>query len=819
MKSFLLSLAAFFLTAFIANAQTISGKVTDIDGKPIAKATVSLLRAKDSSILKLYPTDKDGSYKFEEFPAGMYIISATSIGYAKVYTKPFEYTGGSLEISVIQMDGRSTQMAGVTVTARKPLVEVKADKMVVNVEGTINATGNDALELLRKSPGVLIDKDDNISMAGKNGVQIYIDGKPSPLSGSDLASYLRSLQSANIEAIELITNPSAKYEASGNAGIINIRLKKNKSFGTNGSVNAGYNIGVFGKYNGGINFNHRNKRVNIFGNYNYYNGLQYNTQSIYREQADSIFDQTGKMKNSRENHNFKAGVDYFLNSKNTLGVMVNGNISQNEMTSDGPMSIAYKPTGIVNRILRANTNMDNDRNNLNFNANYRFADTSGRELNVDADYGLYNLHNNQYLPNIYYEPDGTTELYRNVYRTNAPTNIDIYALKADYEQKLGKAKIGFGGKIGFVETKNDFNRYTVINNTDVYDRDRSNTFDYKENINALYVNYNRPFKGFAIQLGLRAENTNSDGKSKGEKYNEPTDSYIPYDSTVTRHYTDLFPSAAITFNKNPMSQLSISYSRRIDRPRYERLNPFEFKLNDYTYSKGNTQLKPQYTNSFSITHTYKYKLTTTLNYSHVKDMFVQTFDTLERSKMYQTTKNLATQDVASLNITYPFMYKKFTMFNNLTANYTYYNADFGVGKVIDESTFNVQYYVQNTLKFAKDWTAELSGLYLSPFIWEGIFKGKSMGFIDVGLQKNIMKGKGTVKASVSDIFKTMRFKGESDFSGAYTRVNANWESRQFKINFTYRFGSAQVKGARQRKTALDEESSRASGNGNTTPGQ
>lgn len=279
-----------------------------------------------------------------------------------------------------------------------------------------------------------------------------------------------------------------------------------------------------------------------------------------------------------------------------------------------------------------------------------------------------------------------------------------------------------------------------------------------------------------------------------------------------------FPSASVSFAKNPMNQLSLSYSRRIDRPRYETLNPFEFMINEYTYSKGNTQLKPQYTNSFAVTHTYKYKLTSKLSYSHVKDMFLQVFEP-NGSKMFQTVKNLATQDVASLNISYPFVYKNFTSFNNLTNNYSYYKANFD-GNKIDRSFFNLQYYVQNSLKFGKkkDWTAELTGLYLSPFVWEGVFKGKSMGFVDLGLQKTVLKGNGTLKASASDIFKTMRFIGEGTYAGAYNKVAARWESQQFKLNFTYRFGSAQVKAARQRKSGLEDEAGRTDG-GSSTPGQ
>ncbi|MBZ4189783.1 TonB-dependent receptor [Niabella beijingensis] len=811
------ALLLFFHAA--THAQTISGAVKDDAGKPAEKATVSLLNAVDSSIVKLDAAKADGTYQFETIGNGRYLIMASNVGFNTAYSAAFDYTGADIKLNELVLEKASTQLQGVVVTAKRPLVEVKPGRMVVNVEGTINATGNDGLELLRKSPGVLVDKDDNISMAGKNGVRIYIDGKPSPLTGADLASYLRSLQSSDIESIELITNPSAKYEAAGNAGIINIRLKKNKAFGTNGTITAGANVATYANYNGGFNINHRNKKVNLFGNYNYSQGLRFNKQYILRDVSDSLFDQHMISKSYSKAHNFKAGMDYFINDKNTIGIMVNGNISDVDRREPGDMPITYKPTNTVDRILYTNTQTLRDRSNYNGNLNYRYADTSGRELNVDLDYGYFNIDGNQYVPNIYRRASDGAEVNRNIYRIITATDIDLYSFKLDYEQPFFKGKLGYGGKLNFVNTGNDFKNYDANGSSESLDYGKSNYFKYKENVNALYVNYNRAYKTFSYQLGLRAENTNSDGISTGKQWDEASQTYKDYEGKVKRNYTDFFPSASITYNKNPMNQWSISYSRRIDRPDYDDLNPFEYRLNDYLYARGNTNLRPQYTNTIGITHTYKYKLNTSLNYSHVKDMFVQLIDTIDRTKSFQTNENLANQDVFSLNVSYPFTYKTYTFFSNLTANYSLYEANFGDGKVINTKNFNVQYFMQHSLKFGKTWTAELTGLYLSPFVWAGTFRGKSMGFISTGLQKTILKGDGTIKASVDDLFKTMRFTGDMNFAGAYTYVIAKWDSRQFKLNFTYKFGNKQVKSARQRKTGLDDESKRASGGGSSTPGQ
>jgi len=818
MQKFTLVLLCSLFT-IIANAQKINGSVKDENGKAKKGVTVSLLRSKDSSVVKYAPTNENGGFQFANVAAGEYRVSTSHVGYSPVFSSAVTVGNDDVSIPEIKLSKQPAAMEAVTVTSKKPIVEVKADKMIVNVEGTTNAVGNDALELLRKSPGVMVDKDDNLSLSGKNGVQVYIDGKPSPLTGQDLSNYLKSLQSAQIESFEIISNPSAKYEAAGNAGIINIRLKKNKSYGTNGSINGGYNIGTYAKYNGGISFNNRNKYTNIFGNYNYNQGINVSTFDLYRTQSDSTFSQVNRMKSRNKGHNFKVGADYFINAKSTIGFVVNGNISENNMASKGPTDIGVENTGELVRLLDASSNNDMKRSNVNFNGNYRYAKQGGSELNIDADYGFFNLRSNQFQPNSYYSLPTKTYLYSNVYRMIAPTDIDIMSLKVDYEQNFKKGRLGYGAKIGYVKTDNDFGRYNVLGLTptspQVLDTGSSNRFVYKENINAGYVNYNRAFKGFMIQAGLRIENTDSKGESTGIQWNPVTQKFDDnFDSSIHRNYTDFFPSAAVTFNKNPKSMFNITYSRRIDRPAYQDLNPFEFKLNDYTYQKGNTQLKPQYTNSFGITHTYMYKLNTTLNYSHVKDIFAQLPDTTQSSKAFMTKKNLATQDIISLNISYPFSYKWYSFFANVNSYYSKYKADFGGGdRKINQDVYAVSFYMQNSFKLGKGFTGEISGFYNSPTLWQGIFKSISMYAVDGGLSKSLFKGKATMKATVSDIFHTLKWSGETNFTGTYGKASGRWESRQFKINFSYRFGNSQVKAARQRKSALDEENKRTQSSG------
>lgn len=814
MRKLVTILVGILLMGATVQAQQISGLVKDQQGKGLEKSTISLLRAKDSSVVKLVVTGDNGRYSINATQPGSYLVSASYVGYASAYSQVFELSGsGPISLPDMTITRSKGDLKDVTITAKKQIIEVRADKTILNVEGTINAVGYDALELLRRSPGVMVDKDDNLSLAGKNGVQVFIDGKPSPLSGSDLSNYLKSLQSAQIEAIEIITNPSAKYEAAGNAGIINIKLKKNKTFGTNGSLSAGYVQGVYPKYNGGMNLNHRNQYINVFGNYNYNNGKNQITFTSRKEQFDTLFDQSNKIAFKNNTHGFKGGIDYFINAKSTIGAVVSGNIADNDITTAGPMYFTYIPNNQLVKILKATNSNEMQRNNLNTNLNYRYAITGGTDLNIDADYGFFKIRSNQYQPNYYFLADGSTETSRVIYNMISPTDINLYSFKTDFEQNYKGGRLGIGGKIGIVNSDNDFKRYDVYSNNKILDTAKSNRFEYKENINALYVNYNKQLKkGFMVQFGLRAENTHSRGLSTGFK--KETSNWINYDSTFKRDYTDLFPSAAITFNKNPMKQWSLSYSRRIDRPAYQDLNPFEFKLNEYTFMKGNTLLRPQYTNSFSITNVYKYKLSTKLNYSHVKDIFAQIPDTIDKTKGFLTKKNLATQDIFSLNISYPFQYKWYSFFATTNANYSHYVADFGGGtRKVNLKVFSVTYFMQNSFNLGKGWTGELSGLYLSPSVWQGVIKSKAMGTVDLGLQKTLLKGKGTIKAAVSDVFQTMKWGGTSDFAGVKSSFNGQGEMPQFKLNFNYRFGSSQVKGARQRKSGVEEETKRTENGG------
>lgn len=784
------------------NSASVSGKIINDNGTPAPSASVALFILKDSSLNKVVITSNEGEFEIPGLKPGKYFLTITSVGYKKSGSKSFELREAqSYFLAPITISIDRTKLADVNVQSNKPMIEVTADKTIFNVEGSINATGSNAFELLQKSPGITIDKDDNISLKGKNGVRIYIDGKPSQIGGKDLSEFLRSINSADLEAIEMISNPSAKYDASGNAGIINLRLKKNKNFGTNGSLSVGAAFAHSPKANSALNINHRDKTVNIFGNYSNNFGQRRTFFDLYRLQNDTVYDQHTINYSDPHIHNFKTGIDFFINAKNTLGFIVNGNFNTSIYSNDGYALIMKNGFAGPQKILYASGVQYAERTNLNYNLNYRYANGKGTELLIDGDVGRFRSKANSLQPNYYKTPSGVL-LDEKIYRNNTPTDIDIETFKIDYEVPLSKGKFGMGGKYSNVKTRNIFDFYNVISRMDVMDSARSNKFNYTENINAFYLNYNTALgKKWTMRAGVRMENTISEG--------DLISNHPQPDDNVKRNYFDFFPSAALTHTPNEKNSFNFSYSRRIDRPNYADLNPFEDKIDELTYQKGNAFLRPQYTNIFEFTHTLSSKYITTLSYSHIKDYRTNIIDTTDKNRVFRTVKNLASQDIFNLNFSAPIdVTKWWKIYFTGDAFQSMYKADFGANKKIDLSLFAYSFYVQQTFTLFEGLTFELSGFYNSPTIWGGSFKTDALYSADAGLQKTLFKKKGNIRVSYTDIFETRKFRAISDFGGAYLDVSGRSESTQLRINFTYRFGNNQVKAARQRKLGLEEENNR-----------
>jgi outer membrane receptor protein involved in Fe transport len=793
-------------SSFAQSGAGISGTVKDNANKPIQSVTVSLLNSVDSSLVKTDVTDNKGNFDINSSKEGRFLLSYSMVGFDQQYSEVFEKkVGQPVVIKAVSLQTASNKLKEVTIVAKKPMIEVKADKTVFNVEASINAQGSNALELLQKSPGMQVDNNDNISMKGKTGVKVYVDGKMMQLDTKDLAAYLKSINSNDIEAIEMISNPSAKYDASGNAGIVNIRLKKNKRFGTNGSVNAGFVQGVTPKGNGSVNLNYRNKKVNLFGNVGGNIGRYENTLYLYRIQRDSLYDQKSIMHSSDKSVNVKAGADYFINNNHTIGVMATTNIGKNEWSNKSAAPVWYVPTNTYQYSLNAENKIPGNRTNTNFNLNYRYTDTTGREINFDADYGIFRGKGSSIQPNEYVYVDPALNR-RVVNRNNTPTNIDIYTVKTDAEQKLGKGKFGYGFKLSFVNTTNtfDFFQDTALDKP-IFNPDRSSSFTYKENVNAAYVNYQQQLNTkWSIQAGLRGEQTNSDGhllRANGT---------VGVNDRVKRHYFNLFPSAAITWNVNQKNSLNLTYSRRVDRPTYQDLNPFENKLDELTYQRGNPFLRPQYTHSIELTHTLLGMINTTLGYSNVKDYATEATDTLN-SATYVQQKNFDKQQIFSISIGSPLPIKKWwNGYVNIWANNQKFTGQIGDNKV-NQNIYSYGAYMQHSFTLGKDYTAEVSGWFNGPGVWGGTWKTKSQGTVDLGLQKQFLQKRASIKLAATDIFHTAPWNAVNDFGGLYIKGGGSWESQTFRVSLSWRFGSNQISSSRERKTGLESEAKRIKG--------
>lgn len=796
---------ALLLSVFLKAQQetgSISGIITDEKGMPLPMTNVLLFAAADTSMVKGEITADDGSYSFSNIPPQTYFIETSFLGY-KVFRSPqFELQRGqAFEMASINLEAESEILNEVQITAERPMIEVQPDKTVFNVDGSINATGNTALELLRKSPGVIVDNNDNIILSGKNGVEIYIDGKPSYLGAADLAAQLRAMQSSEIDAIEIITNPSAKYDAEGNAGIINIRLKKDKSLGANMNLTSGYSYGSRSKYNVSTNFNYRNKKSNLFGSASFNDGTHISWMNLYRIQSNTLFDE--KTTSSRDGAYIsgRIGTDFFLSKERTFGFLVNGYWNDRNWQNNSYTPITDLNSNQLISILDASSQNDGIRKRLNANVNYKFDNGNGKSWSVDADWGVFANDTKSFQPNTYLSEDGNTVVSQRNFRFFTPTNIDIYTIKTDYAQPLGKGTLSAGAKFSWVRTDNTFEYFNIEDGNDVLDMDRSNNFVYDENINAAFISYNATFGKFDIYGGLRGEHTHSNGALSAQRNFD--------NSNVTRDYFNLFPSGGITYNPNRKNQWRINYSRRIDRPSYQDLNPFEFRLSELSYSRGNPFLQPQYTNSISLAHTYNYRLTTSLTYSHTSDFFANISDSTEVSRTFLETINLDYQRVISLNVSYPFsVTDKWSTYTSVTGYQTQNKADLGQGRIVDLKATVASFYHQSTFKLPRDFSLEVSGWYSSPSIWGAVYKTESIYSLDMGIKKSFANGRANVKLSVTDILNTTPWRGIQEFAGFYVDASGGWESRQIRFNLSYLFGNDQVKKSRKRQIGLEDEAGR-----------
>ncbi|MDP4284431.1 MAG: TonB-dependent receptor [Bacteroidota bacterium] len=788
---------------------SIKGSVMDGgDQEIIDAATISLFNANDSVLVKINLADKGGNFLFDHIPYGKYYLLATSTGHLQTYSPVFNVKDTfPVSAGIIHLKGNVKALKEIKIEFKKPFIERKIDRTVINVDASITNAGTTALEVLEKSPGVTVDKDGNVSLKGKAGVMIMMDGRPSYLSGQDLANLLKNMPSSSIDQIEIMTNPSAKYDASGNSGVINIKMKKNKLRGLNGSISSTILQSIYTKTNNSFNLNYRAGKFNLFSNYSY--SLWQNKQEMYilrkfrnanTKEIETIFDQNSSVKNNGQYHNLKLGMDFYANKKTTVGMVFSGYLNPSDNNSNNQTNLNNSKNQIDSIVLAKNTERTKSNNfATNFNLRHVF-DSAGKEFTVDLDYLDYYQKSDQLLINNFLNPDFSVRADPSELKGYLPSKVKIYSAKTDFTFPLkNTAKIETGLKSSYVTTDNDA---LYQNNTPsgyVTDEGKTNHFIYEENINAAYVNYSQQIKKWGFQAGLRAENTNAKGNQEGNSSHP--------DSVFTKGYTNLFPTAYLSFAADDKNTFSLNYGRRIDRPAYQDLNPFYYFLDEYTYRVGNTGLQPQFSDNFELSHTYNGFLTTTLNYSEIHHVFTQVLKqiTSER-KTFQTPENIASKSNFGIAISANFPVTKFWSTNLYTnVSHDTYKGQLSGGML---NVKNTGFFsnMNNQFKFSKGWSAELSGFYQSKGI-RGQIVMNPMWRMDAGVQKQILKKKGSLKLSVRDIFKTQNFSGSVNYQDIDLHIRNTQDSRIASLTFSYRFGKP-MQNQRHRRTggASDEQS-------------
>lgn len=797
--------------ALAQGGSTVNGSVLDETGKAIDKASIIILNVKDSSEVKGTSTGADGAFHLRHINPGHYLVVASAVGMAKQYSDAFTVDAQEVNLPALKLIGQVKALAEVTVTVNKPMVEQKIDRMVVNVDASPTNVGTTVMDVLQKTPGISVDKDGNISLKGKSGVMVMMDGKPTYLSSADLANLLKNMPSSELEQIEIMTNPPAKYDAAGNAGVINLKTKKNKARGFNGNVTIGGGEGKGPKANNSLNLNYRTGKFNFFASYNESFNKHPQTLDLVRKFRDtlggpvaSIFNQHSDMDNEYGDQSFKVGTDYSLDKKTTIGVVFTGYFNPGYFDNLSKTNIE-DGLGNIDSVSATNGHTKQNFQNFGTNINFRHTfDTTGKELSADLDYLGYKTTNFQMYQTSYTTPDGTLLPPIDTLRGITPGNIRIYTGKVDYVNPFKHNwKLEVGIKASSVRTDNDAEYDNLVAGKWLVDTTKTNHFVYTEGIFAAYGSVTKVFsKRWTVQAGLRLETTDSKGDLKTTN------------ETFDRNYTQLFPTTYIQYTLNDKNTFVLDYGRRIQRPDYSDLNPFKYFLDPYTYQEGNPFLKPQFSNNIEFSHTYHSFLTTTLNYTQVTDIIQQVLlqDDATHTTFVQQG-NVARQENIGLAVNAGLPVTKWWTPNVYVS--VAYNDYKGVvnGYPLEVFGYSVTGNTEQSFTFKHGWTAEVNGWYQGKQV-SGTLIANPMGAINLGAGKQVFKGAGTLRVNLQDPFNLAHFSGYSRYGNVDVTIANHWDNRVVNLSFTYRFGKNQqnIREHRQTSSASEEQNRVKKGN-------
>jgi len=790
---------------------SIQGKIVDHENKVLDLALVSLNMDQVDSSIKSDYTDLDGSFNFTSVAEGKYILNVRFFGFQS-YQVPIQVSGQNqqLTLETIQLQIDSKPLEAVTVTAKVPYIERKIDRTVVNVDALISNAASNTLEALELAPGITLDHNGGIQLKGRSGVMVYIDDKPTYLSGAELENYLKSIPASSVKQIEIMTNPPAKYEAAGNAGVINIITKRNKELGFHGNTVLSIQQGKYTRSNNSLNLSFNQNKISVYANINA--GLRNSFQDLninryYKDDSNirtSSFSQNSYIVKDGRSANAKLGLDYYINEKTAIGISGRGLINPSGDLTNNTAFVRDAQSNILRRV-NAENQTESTFDNATFNIYFkRQLDTLGSFLTMDADYVKYKSTSEQVFNNFIYNVD-TLLQYQDRINGAIPSDIQIYAAKIDYSKPLNKtSKFEAGLKSAFTETDNEAKYSNTLNGTTLPDYNLSNRFLYNEWIHAAYLNYSKSFGKIELQLGLRAETTKLNGHQLGN-IEKP-------DTSFTRTYSNLFPTFYASWHVDPKDHhvLGFSFGRRIDRPFFQDLNPFISPLDKFTFYAGNPNLLPTYSNNLSLSHSYKNILNTSLNYSRTIDGINETLE-IRDSIYYSRPGNIANNHAISLSVDANTMVNKWLRINLYAElGHQIFESALYTEQLQSEGTYYV-ISINNNIQLGKGWNADLRGNYQSDFVYAQLLI-KSFGTLNFAIQKKIFKDKGSLKLSISDILYTRRSDGIiNNLNNTDADWNSRLDTRAASLAFTYRFGKSTSNKLKHTGSGSESEQNRVKG--------
>ena len=776
----------------------IKGTIKNNEGTAVEFASVTLF-LNNTTFVKSAISDAQGTFSMKEVTPGPYTIRIDFLGYETYVSDNFSIKATqTLQLPPIVLKQAENVLNEVVVTKKKQMVEVKADKIIFNVASSPSASGTNGLDLLKAAPGVTLDINNQISLLGKGNVQVYLNGVQSRLSGNDLVTFLQSLTSDTVESIELISNPGAKYEAEGTGGIINIRLKKSVATGFNGNVNTSFTKGEELRYNNNITLNLGTKKLqaSLDLTQSYNNNLE--SFDDFRQQNNSILLLDSKENQIRDGYNIGLGLESQLSSQHYIGINGRGIFNTINNNLNSLTDIFSFPPQTLEEILFSQSLVDGKSNNYLINGFHLWTLKDNSSFTTNLSYGEYDSKSNTQQPNTYFEPDGTTVVSRDDTQFEADTNINLWSAKVDYEKDWKRLSFSAGFKYAQVTTKNSFQFFNITNDLPVFDPTQSNDFNYSENVAALYSNLNFTLsEKWSLNTGLRIENTDSRGQLFSEVETENSD--------VSRNYTDYFPNIGLSYDDQEKHSLSLSLGRRITRPNYQDLNPFERPVSQLVVWKGNPFLNPNYSMNYQASYAYQQKYILTASYSETNGFFSRIVEITGDESTQIIPRNMEKATNLGLSLSVPLTLTDFwdiQIFANTSLQT--FNGDVE-STVIDLKAWLWDYRIQNILKLPKNFLIDITFTQRSKWIWRGSVFIEGTEGLSFGIRKDFFNKKLQVRITGVDILRTESdYPYKSDYGGINLDGVYSADNQRFGMGLTYNFGGKKAE-SKKTKNALDDE--------------